>query len=431
MTATETRISAPSSGSRSDDVQVTIERIRSCASNRRLAKELARPALSLADAWVPTSADLARLREQGAAAVDAKMVSPKPEHEEEFGELVRHCVSVFRGAMDGGDTGMDDTEHPSVTVLPAEHPVVAPWTDEQGNTRGQAEWILPAGLAPDEDMPYRVLYVHGGGYQYNAPDDGYRPLTTRITAYSGLPLFAFDYRKAPHFRFPAPLEDTIEALRHVWHYDAAGNFSPAEKVFMVGDSAGAGLAFSVVVNLTAARKEEARLLLPTALAVISAYTDLSCSLPSYKSRVYDPETMRGDPLFSTNAELAEEDTEQNRALGHVYMANDCIKSLKHPIASTAFAPDHVLGHDTFPPVLMQVGNEELMLDDTVFLYLRLQGLGATAELEVYDRMWHDWVLYVDSCGFGKDLSLAKRAISSLARFMNSFLPDEDNNDCAG
>ncbi|KAJ9460321.1 Monoterpene epsilon-lactone hydrolase [Diplonema papillatum] len=417
----------PSAGQRSR-TQRAVEREKVFGGDHclPLLQELSKPVLTHADAWDPTEADIERVVRLEDEAMKTKLVRPDEEHREASESVVDYCVSVFRKALDGGDTGLDHASHEGVDIVHVDYPIVPEWSDATGKKRGKSEWVLPSGVKPDADMPCRILYLPGGGYVRNAPDDGYRPLTTRIAAATGLPLLAIDYHKAPLFRFPTPLKDAMAALRYVWLYDAQGRHRPAEKVFLIGDSAGAGLGLSILLNLSALRdKPEAPLLVPTAIVTISAFTDLSCTLPSYKSRAWDPEKKTGDPIFShgNTPEQLEKDITYSRVLGDLYLDSVDLRVLQHPIASTAYAPDRLFNWDALPPMLMQVGNDEVMLDDTMFLYHRAKAQGWNIELEIYDRMWHDWVMYSEGCGGGKPLLPGLRAVESLAAFVAKFVDE--------
>ena len=119
--------------------------------------------------------------------------------------MVTECVRRLRASGDGGEADLDQTCEPGVRVVPISG---AAWLGH-----GTPEWVIPATVrTPNE----RLLFLHGGGYEYYSPSDVYRPLTTRIAAATGLPVLAVDYRLAPSHPFPAALEDALFALRYIW-----------------------------------------------------------------------------------------------------------------------------------------------------------------------------------------------------------------------
>ena len=116
---------------------------------------------------------------------------------------------------------------------------------------------------------HRVLYLHGGGYQV-ASARAYRGLLTHLSRATGAPVHAPDYRLAPEHPYPAGAEDAhaaFRALRNAGHQ--------AQRIAVVGDSAGGGLVMTLLLRLRAAGEE-----LPGSVGLISPWLDLSCSAPA-------------------------------------------------------------------------------------------------------------------------------------------------------
>ncbi|MFI2374147.1 alpha/beta hydrolase [Streptomyces sp. NPDC018964] len=190
----------------------------------------------------------------------------------------------------------------------------------------------------------RLLYLHGGGYVVGSPDT-HAGLVGELARRAGLRALSVDYRLAPEHPFPAAVDDGLAAYRALL---AAGT-DPRDLV-MAGDSAGGGL---TLATLLAAR--EAGLPQPAAVAVFSPWTDLTLSGESIRSKE------DADPLF-TEADI--------RAYADLYVgAGD----RTHPLASPLFADLTGL-----PPLLVQVGANEVLLDDAV----RLAGRAGAADVEV-------------------------------------------------
>ncbi|MEU7468499.1 alpha/beta hydrolase [Streptomyces sp. NPDC044984] len=190
----------------------------------------------------------------------------------------------------------------------------------------------------------RLLYLHGGGYVVGSPDT-HAGLVGELARRAGLRALSVDYRLAPEHPFPAAVDDGLAAYRALL---AAGT-DPRDLV-MAGDSAGGGL---TLATLLAAR--EAGLPQPAAVAVFSPWTDLTLSGESIRSKE------DADPLF-TEADI--------RAYADLYVGTG---DRTHPLASPLFADLTGL-----PPLLVQVGANEVLLDDAV----RLAGRAGVADVEV-------------------------------------------------
>ncbi|MGW3094941.1 alpha/beta hydrolase [Streptomyces sp. NPDC001102] len=190
----------------------------------------------------------------------------------------------------------------------------------------------------------RLLYLHGGGYVIGSPDT-HAGLVGELARRAGLRTVSVDYRLAPEDPFPAAVDDGLAAYREL----LATGTDPRDLV-VAGDSAGGGLS---IATLLAAR--EAGLPQPAAVAVFSPWVDLTLAGESIRSKE------GADPIF-TEADL--------RAYADLYVrAGD----RAHPLASPVFADLTGL-----PPLLVQVGANEVLLDDAV----RLAGRAGADDVEV-------------------------------------------------
>ncbi|MFE1584082.1 alpha/beta hydrolase [Streptomyces sp. NPDC058737] len=190
----------------------------------------------------------------------------------------------------------------------------------------------------------RLLYLHGGGYVVGSPDT-HAGLVGELALRAGLRAVSVDYRLAPEHPFPAAVDDGLAAYRELL---ATG--SDPRDIVVAGDSAGGGLSLA---TLLAAR--EAGLPQPAAAVVFSPWTDLTLSGDSIRSKE------ASDPIF-TEADI--------RAYADLYVgAGD--RAL--PLASPLFGDLSGL-----PPLLVQVGANEVLLDDAV----RLAGRAGADDVEV-------------------------------------------------
>jgi len=233
------------------------------------------------------------------------------------------------------------------------------------------EWVAARGSAP---TPLTFLYLHGGGYLSGSPAT-HRAITGHLASRCGARVFAADYRLAPEHPFPAALDDAVAACRGL----LAEGVAPGDLV-IAGDSAGGGLAAA-----TALRLRELALPLPRALVLFSPWTDLTLE---HLAPVAG-EVMLNQPWLRDGAR-------------HYVAHGDA----RHPLVSPVFAALQGL-----PPTLVQVGTDELLLNDSRRLVRRLQDSGVVARLEEYPRRWHVFQLHAGM------LADADRALDAVARFV--------------
>ena len=201
---------------------------------------------------------------------------------------------------------------------------------------------------------YVILYCHGGGYSTGSTVYA-RTLTTKLAESTSMDVFCFNYRLAPEFPYPAALEDAGKAWDHLMHYGYG-----ARDVILAGDSAGGNLALSLVHFL----KREKRLL-PRGLVLLSPWTDLTASGKSHQSRA------QVDPVL--NPEYLARMTD-NYAAG---------RDLTDPLISPLFGD-----FSGFPPVYIQVGDNEMLLSDATMLHRRLIKANVSVKIDIYKGMWH-------------------------------------------
>lgn len=201
---------------------------------------------------------------------------------------------------------------------------------------------------------YVVLYCHGGGYSTGSCVYA-RTLTGKLASSTSMDVLSFDYRLAPEHPYPAATQDAMR----VWDYLMLLGYG-ARDIILAGDSAGGNLALSLMLRL----KAEGRLL-PRGVILMSPWTDLTSSGKSHNTRADI------DPVLNA-AYLQEMVT--NYAKG---------QELTDPYISPLFGD-----YEGFPPVYIQVGNNEVLLDDSVMLYKKLLKANVSVKLDVFKGMWH-------------------------------------------
>lgn len=194
-----------------------------------------------------------------------------------------------------------------------------------------------------------ILYFHGGGWVCGSPETALS-VTGHLVARTGIAAYSVDYRLAPEHPFPAAIEDTLSAYRDLLERGA----DPSSIAF-AGESAGGGLA---VTTCLAAR--DAGLPLPAALAIFSPGLDATRSGESMRTK----EDV--DPFFTR---------ESVGRTGAMYLAG---ADAHQPLLSPALYAD-LTG---FPPVLIQVGTDEILLDDSTRFATRAREAGVDVILDV-------------------------------------------------
>lgn len=212
------------------------------------------------------------------------------------------------------------------------------------------EWIVAPGASNDV-----LLYLHGGGYQVGSCRS-HRELMAGLSAAAGCRVAGLDYRLAPEARWPAPLQDALAA----WEWLLAQGLS-ADQMAVAGDSAGGGLALQLLLALRDAGRP-----LPVAAVTLSAWTDLSASGDSHTTRAaLDPLNQR--PTLQVMARTA--------------LGKDA--DPRSPLASPLFASLHGL-----PPLLMQVGEREIVWSDSADFADKARAAGVDVTLQTWPGMVH-------------------------------------------
>ena len=221
-----------------------------------------------------------------------------------------------------------------------------------------------------------VLYLHGGGYVSGAPIY-YRHFTWRIANAAKAHVWALEYRLAPENPFPAALNDAVAA------YDWLARAAAARELFIMGDSAGAGLVLCLLLRL-----RDAGTPLPCAAVSMSPWTDLALTGASLT------ENAASDPML-TPRDLPN--------LVRYYLAG---ADPHNPYASPLYGDLSGL-----PPVLIQVGSDEILRDDAVRMAEKLKQHNAHSRLEIWPRMPHVFQLFVPV------LPEAHQAIAHIGQFV--------------
>src|SRR6266481_1342297 len=219
-----------------------------------------------------------------------------------------------------------------------------------GSTK--AEWLT----APDADPGRAVLYLHGGGYVIGSINT-HRSLAGRISRAAKARVLLIDYRLAPEHPHPAAVDDALAAYRWM----LAQGVKPA-RTAVAGDSAGGGLTIATLVAI-----RDAKLPLPAAGVGISPWVDLEGVGESMTSKA------SLDPMVQKDALMT---------MAKHYLAG---KDPRTPLAAPLYADLSGL-----PPLLIQVGTWETLMDDGARLAERARKAGVKVTYEPWENMIHVW-----------------------------------------
>lgn len=267
-------------------------------------------------------------------------------------------------------------------------PVAPGVTFEDVNLDGiPAKWCVPSGAASGRVL----LYLHGGGYMVGSPT-AYGPLTSEIASRLKARVLTPDYRLAPENPYPAAVEDAVKAYRWLLDHDVS-----AHSITVAGDSCGGGLTVAMLVAV-----RDAGLPLPLGAALISPWTDMSVSTESFTTKAGEDQLLTADGL---------------KGMAGAYLAG---VSAQTPGASPVYA--NLAG---LPPLLIQVGSTELLLDDSTRLAARAGGAGVKVRLDVWPEMFHVWHSYASI------LDEAAEALDDLGAFLEGLYSRQKEQRSAG
>lgn len=240
----------------------------------------------------------------------------------------------------------------------------------------------------EKDTDGMILQIHGGGY-YGRLRNVYRDAAGIYNEISnGFDVLSIDYRVAPENPFPAALEDAMDAYQ--WIVDH--HYNP-KKIFVVGDSAGGGLALALCLYL-----RDHKMQLPAGIVTMSAWTDLTNTGASYE------ENFDIDPIFGGSRD--------SLVYHNEYYKN---VSPENPYISPVNGD-----YNGFPPMLMQVGEYEMLLSDTTTVAQKALSAGVLVKKHVYNGMFHvfqlGFLMYPES----------KEAWMEVGHFIRSLSKDKWN-----
>ncbi|UCG40999.1 MAG: alpha/beta hydrolase [Acidimicrobiia bacterium] len=220
-----------------------------------------------------------------------------------------------------------------------------------------------------------ILYLHGGAYMLGSRVS-HRGLAAHLAHAVGVEALLAEYRLAPEHAFPAAIDDALAVYESLLERHDPGS------LLVAGDSAGGGLAIALGVRL-----RDEGLPLPAGIAGISPWTDLAGTGPSL------------DGNRATELML---DPDRIPEIADYYHPDH---PAEHPWVSPLYADLAGL-----PPLLLQVGDEEILLDDSTRLASNAEALGLDVSLRVWPAMFHVWHMLAPV------MPESRRAINEFARW---------------
>jgi len=201
-----------------------------------------------------------------------------------------------------------------------------------------------------------ILYFHGGGFEIGSPFT-HRYFAGLLARETGYPIILPDYRLAPENPFPAAAHDAVSAYQYLL------NAFPPDRIILAGDSAGGGL----VIELLAQIKQKKHPF-PQAAVLLSPWADLALHSESISAN------RRNDPILSRSWLL---------------------KAAKHYAGGSSYGEVSPLNRDMegFPPLFVQTGGAEILLDDSKRLVDKASSKGVDIQLDVWAGCWHVWQMY--------------------------------------
>jgi epsilon-lactone hydrolase len=285
---------------------------------------------------------------------------------------LREIIASRPRATEIAQMRIDADERAKAFVLPGD--VTVQPVDANGV---KAEWTS----TPDADASSVILYLHGGGYVICSLQS-HRHLVAEVGRAAGTRTLAIDYRLAPEHPFPAAVEDTVAAYRYLLDRGIR-----PKRIALAGDSAGGGL---VVGAMLAFR--EAGLPMPGCGWCISPWVDMEALGASFVDRAETDPTVQKATI---------------EMMAQWYLGG---ADPRHPHAAPIYGDLRGL-----PPLLIQVGAVETLLDDSIALARKAGTADVPVELQIWPEMIHIWHIFFPM------LSAGRRAIAAGGSFVRNGL----------
>lgn len=234
-------------------------------------------------------------------------------------------------------------------------------------------WFLPKKVHHQN----AILYLHGGGYAVGSIYT-HKSLISKLVATSNTPTLAIDYRLAPENPYPAAIDDALKAYQFL----LTKGYLP-QQICIAGDSAGGGLTLATLLKI-----KELGIEMPGCAVCLSPWTDLTISGASVVNRKVQDPMLPADRLMRYASQYAGAEPTNS------------------PFISPLFG-----NLKNLPPLLIQVGTDEVLLDDSLRFAEKAKLDGVKTTLEVWEDMIHVWQY------FWQYIPEGEKAIKNIALFI--------------
>jgi monoterpene epsilon-lactone hydrolase len=230
-------------------------------------------------------------------------------------------------------------------------------------------WFVPASF----DKNKIVIYLHGGMFVLGSID-GYKPMVSHFASAFSTKILFIEYALAPEKPFPNAVNDVLKVYRElIRRY-------PEAKITLMGDSAGGGLSATLIKMAS-----EEKLPMPSSVILISPWLYLRCNTESHETR------KKIDPILT-------KDTLMEYA--NYYAANHWNE-----------ADPSQLTYNVFPPLLILVGSNEILFDDSKLFYEKIKLLQPNTQMKEFENQSHGWPLIDIKSDAAKD------ALTTIGKFI--------------
>jgi epsilon-lactone hydrolase len=211
-------------------------------------------------------------------------------------------------------------------------------------------WFVPDRF----DKNKIVIYLHGGMFVLGSID-GYKAMITHFASGFSSKILFIEYALAPEKPFPSAANDVLKVYREITH------IYPDAKIILMGDSAGGGLAVTLIKMAT-----QEKLQMPSSVIMLSPWVYLRGGTESYETR------KKMDPIL-TKEKLME--------YAGYYVSNHWNEADPGQFTFTSF-----------PPLLILVGSNEILFDDSKLFYEKIKRLQPNTQMKEYENQVHGWPL---------------------------------------
>ncbi|MFX1280514.1 MAG: alpha/beta hydrolase [Promethearchaeota archaeon] len=238
-----------------------------------------------------------------------------------------------------------------------------------------------------QDSKLRVmLYLHGGGY-FSGSYISHRRFVSILCKKLNLHAYSINYRLAPEDPYPAGLDDAF----FVYKWLLEEKSIPAEKIMIMGDSAGGGLTLALLYRIGIHNLPQ-----PKAAICLSPWTDLTLTSETMKTKL-DEEVFFNLENMETSA--------------RAYLQTE---SPENPEISPIFAD-----FNGFPPIFLQVGTREILLNDSIIIAEKMKKQGVSVTVDPWEGMFHAFLIFIAIPILGKLTPEFRKAMKNVKTFVDN------------